>query len=225
MDSFAERIDVYLAAGYAYTKASGVGQLSFNTSVGYEDMKSRNSLAARNTITDTSDDRTSATRVNLDRAVWRKNRADSFRAVFGNYEDNDELDLDYRVGLGAGLGRYFIDTHRSRLFGIAGLQAITEKNRTETGAATNEDVELFLNAGFALWKFTSPELDLDLNLSLYPSITDSGRLRSDTNLRLRWELMDDLFWDITAWASTDNQADKTGRSKDYSITTGIGWEY
>lgn len=228
-DSFAERLDVYLSAGFSYSKASGVGQVSFNTDVGYEDEHSRNTLTARTDITRTDEDETSSTRINVNRAVWRENRSDAFRAIFANYEDNDELELEYRLGAGGGFGRFFIDTHRSRLAGLAGLQVITEKPRDDgsPGAETssNQDIELIINASFAAWNFTTPELDLDFNFFLYPSLTDAGRVRSDSNLRLRWELVEDLYWDITAWASTDNESENSDRGADYSITTGIGWEY
>ena len=84
---------------------------------------------------------------------------------------------------------------------------------------------MILSANYAFWKFTTPEMDIDLKFSLYPSLTDSGRVRSDSNLRIRWEIIEDLYWDITAWATTDNEAENSDRDVDYSITTGIGWEY
>lgn len=228
-DSFAERLDVYLSAGYTYSKASGVTQLTFNTQVGYEDENSQNSFTARTDITDTDDGSTSSNRLDIQRSVWRENRSDSFRATFANYEDNDELGLDYRIGVGGGIGRFFIDTHQSRLSGLAGLQVITEKplndGSGEADTSTNQDIELILTGNYAFWKFTTPELDIDFSFTLYPSLTDSGRVRSDSNLRIRWEMIEDLYWDITAWASTDNKSENDDGNVDYSITTGIGWEY
>lgn len=221
-DSIAERIDVYLSAGYSYTKASSVGQVSFNTQVSYEDKTSRNTLTARTDLTETDTQSTSSTRMDINRALWTERRPGMFRTVFGNYEDSDELGLDYRIGAGGGLGKYFIDTHKTRFFGTGGLQVITE---APLEGGSNQEVEMFLNASFATWKFTTPELDMDLRFTLYPSLTDWGRVRSESNLRIRWELIEDLYWDITAWASTDNQLESSDREVDYSITTGIGWEY
>ncbi|QFU75654.1 DUF481 domain-containing protein [Halioglobus maricola] len=221
-ETFIDRLDVYLSGTYGYTNASGVTQLAFNTEVSYEDEKSRNTLSARSEITETDEGSTSSTRINVNRGVWRLNRSDAFRTTFVNYEDNDELDLAYRIGVGAGLGRYVLDSHRTRLVGSGGLQVITEKN---LGAETNQDVEAFFNLTYATWKFTTPELNVDLNFTLYPSVTDLGRLRSDSSLRLRWEMIEDLSWDITAWATSDNQVEDSDSYWDYSITTGIGWEF
>jgi hypothetical protein len=218
-DSLLDRLDVYLSAGYSYSKASDVGETNFTTAVSYEDERSRVGFNGRTVLTNKDDQTTYHNRYDLTRSLWR-DRSDFFRSLGVTYEDNDELDLDHRVSLGAGLGRYFIDTHRSRLLGIAGLQVTTENS---AGSGETQNVELFATSDFALWQFNTPELDLNLRFNLYPSLTESGRLRSDTDLILRWEIVKDLFFDISAWATTDNQAESDAQV-DYGITTGLGWE-
>ncbi len=221
-DNFLDRLDIYLSTTFSYTKATNLGQLSFNTAVSYEDETSRTSLNGRTDLVRTNEDDSNSSRYDIDRWSWRKNRSDSFRSIFANYEDNDELGLERRIGAGAGIGRYWRDTHKTRFTGSVGLQVITE---SITGAKTNQDVELYLSTTFSTWKFNTPELDIDVTFNLYPSLTDSGRVRTDGNLRIRWELIEDLFWDVTAWMTTDNQTDSDSGTTDYSISTGIGWEY
>lgn len=220
-EDFWKRIDVYLSSTFAYTKASDVRQLTVNTQVTYEDERSLNSLSGRTDFTNTSGSDTHSTRADIGRRVWRENRSDAFRTYIGSYESNDKLDLDYRIGVGAGVGRYFIDTNRTHVTGGIGLQVINERS---AGSDTKQDVEMVLNATYAAWQFHTPELNVDLSFSLYPSVTDIGRLRSDSNLRLRWEIVEDLFWDITAWATSDNQSGD-GSTWDYAVTTGVGWSY
>jgi hypothetical protein len=220
-DSFMERLDVYLATTFSYTRASNLGQIALNTEVSYENENSRNTLTGRSDIVDSQNERSQSSRFDINRATWTSDRAHAYRAFFGNYEDNDELGLTRRIGIGAGVGRYFIDTHRSRLTGTAGLQLISERF---TGQDTNQDIEMFLSTEYALWQFSSPEVRVDLSFNLYPSLTDSGRVRTDGNLRIRWEIISDLYWDITSWVTTDNQAEGDN-SIDYAITTGVGWSY
>lgn len=215
-----DRLDVYFSAGYSYTRASSIAQSSINTKMSYENEKSRNTLTGRASLTDSADQSTSSSRVDLDRAVWTS-RKNVFRSSFGNYESNDELDLDYRVGVGAGLGTIFIDTYRNRLVGIAGLQVITEQDK---GGDSDQNLELYLSGRYLAWRLDSPELDLDFGLNIYPSLTDRGRIRSGSDLRLRWELIEDLFFDITAYGTYDSKAEsKSGL--DYGVTTGLGWEF
>lgn len=218
-DTFVERIDIYFSATFSYTKATSIGQAAANTTIGYEDEKSTNNFTARTDISRTDDDETSSTDINFTRNTWTENRSSVFRSLFASYETNDELALTRRIGVGAGLGRYFIDTHSNTLTGTTGLQVITEDNE---GADSDQELELFFNTSYSMWKFSSPEMDILLGVDLYPSVTEFGRVRSSTNLRIRWELVKDLYWDVTAWATTDNDS-ATGSSTDYAITTGIGW--
>ena len=219
-DEFLDQFDIYFAAGYSYTRASSVAETSVNTTITYENQDSLNTLTGRATMTDSDNETTSASKVDLDRAVWTDHRH-VFRSTFANYETNDELELEHRVGVGAGLGRFFVETYQKRLAGVAGLQVITEKSKA-TGE--DQDLELYLSSRFQAWRFNTPELNLDFVLNLYPSLTDSGRLRSSSDLRLRWELIEDLFFDITAYGSYDNKAE-ANNDIDYGVTTGLGWEY
>jgi hypothetical protein len=218
--SFKDRIDIYLSLGYSYTKASSLGQTSFNTDMKYEDEKTRNSLTGRLTVTDTDDDVTRSSRIDLSRSVWT-DRQDTYRILLGSYEQNDELALDYRFSVGAGLGRHFTDSHKSTWTGAVGLQVLTEKSLL---GDTQESVEGILNTQYATWKFSTPELHFKFGLTIYPSITESGRVRGDTDIKFRWEIIEDLFWDITAFGSYDNEAAEDSQF-DYGITTGVGWTY
>ena len=193
--------------------------VKYLSEVGYEDEFTRSSLSGRTIITRTDDDTTYHNRYDLGRRLW-KDRSKFFRTFGVTYEDNDELELDHRISVGAGDGRYWLDTHRTRFLGSAGLQVTNEK---PTGGDRTENVEIFLSTDYALWQFSAPELDLNLRFNLYPSVTESGRIRSDSDLILKWEIVEDLFFDITAWATTDNEAE-SDRQVDYGVTTGIGWE-
>ena len=219
-DSWIDRIDIYLSAGYSYTKASSVAQTTLNTDISYEDENTRNALTGRTTLTDTETDVTNSTKWDLSRTVWT-DRSKLFRTFYGRFETNDELALDSRYTGGAGLGRYFIDTQKLRWTGTAGLQVLTEQS---TGGERQESVEAFLSTSFAAWKFDTPELDLDLKFNVYPSLSESNRVRADTDIRIRWELVEDLFWDITAFGTYDNKAG-TDHEIDYGVTTGVGWKY
>jgi hypothetical protein len=216
-----DRIEVYLSAQYNYTKASSVQSATLNTEISYEDEQSQSKLTGRITNTETNEDDTSSSRVDLSRRIWT-NRAEVFRLLYGNYESNDELGLDRRIAGGIGIGKFYIDTNKNRLVGAVGLQGVTERKVDVSG--DEQSVELFLGGEYAAWRFDTPEMDISLNGALYPSITESGRWRADTDIRIRWELIEDLFWDLSAWGTYDNEAD-SGNEFDYGIATGIGWEY
>jgi len=219
-DSLLDRIDIYLSAGYSYNKASSVAQTTLNTDISYEDENTRNALSGRITLTDTETNITNSTKWDLSRDVWT-DRSQFYRTFYGRFEKNDELALDSRYTAGGGLGRYWIDTQKLRWVGSAGIQVLTEKS---TDGERQESAEAFLSTSFSAWRFDTPELDLELKFNLYPSLSETKRVRADTDIRIRWELVEDLFWDITAFATYDNKAG-TDHEIDYGITAGIGWKY
>ncbi|WP_439102134.1 DUF481 domain-containing protein [Congregibacter sp.] len=222
-ESFVDRIDIYVAANYAFTKASGVAQTEFRTDISYEDEETLNALTSRVTVSDTDEESTASSRISLSRKVWT-DRAANYRLVFGGFESNDELGLDYRVALGAGLGRYFVESPRSELIGSVSVQGLEERS---IGGDTQESLEGVLTLGYSRWRFDSPELKLKLDASLYPSLTENGRIRADTSATLRWEMISDLFWDFSAWGSYDNstvEIDAAGEF-DWGVTTGVGWSF
>ncbi|WOJ94341.1 DUF481 domain-containing protein [Congregibacter variabilis] len=222
-ETFIDRIDIYVAANYAFTKASGVAQTELRADVSYEDEKTLNAFTSRVTVSDTDEEATSSSRINVSRKAW-VDRAANYRLVFGGYESNDELGLDYRLSLGAGMGRYFVETPRSELIGSMSLQGLEERS---IGGDTQESIEGVLTLGYSRWRFDSPELKLKFDASVYPSLTESGRVRADSTATLRWEMISDLFWDFSAWGSYDNstvEVDAAG-SFDWGVTTGVGWSF
>jgi len=218
-----DRLDIYTSLSFAYTRATNVATSELKADVSYEDERSLNRLTGRSTVSNTQEETSSSQRLNLSRQLWT-DRANYFRLLSGGFESNDELGLDRRFTVGAGLGRYFIDSQRSTLSGSVSLRALQEFG--EEGENT-QSLESEFAVDYGVWRFDSPDLDLRYNLSLFPSLTESGRLRGETELRLRWEIYRDLFWDVSAWASFDNQTldENADRATDWGLTTGVGWEF
>ena len=56
--------------------------------------------------------------------------------------------------------------------------------------------------------------------------TDSGRLRTQLDVNLRWELINDLFWDLNYYNTYDSDPPSGAEStSDYGIVTSIGWSF
>lgn len=219
-DNLNDRLDIRLGAGYSYTKASDVATFSLTSELGYEDEKGITSLDGRTIHTDNAGDSSDSNRYKISREMWTS-RPQVIRWFDGSYEDNEELDLEYRYTLGFGYGRAFVDTNKMAMVGYLGLQAAMEQDHLSEKL---DSVEGVLGVAYSLWRFDTPELDLELDFTLYPGITESGRLRGNTDIRWSWELVEDLFWDISGWASYDNAA-QGGSDTDYGVTTGVSWEY
>ncbi len=219
-ETFADRINIRLGIGYSYAKAADVGAFSFTSEFGYENERGITDLTGRTSRTDQDGGSVGSNRYSLSRQIWTR-REQVIRWFDLSYEDNDELDLDYRFTGGLGLGKAIVDTNRQSLIAFLGIQAAIEES---FGSEKFNSVEGVFGGTYALWRYDTPEVELAMDATIYPGITESGRWRGNGNLRLSWELIEDLFWDITAWTTYDNQS-QSGSDTDYGVSTGLGWTY
>lgn len=218
--TISDRFDIRLGIGYSYAKAADVGSITAYSELSYEDRRGITRLDGRTSKTRQDGGSIGSNRYSIARQIWTK-RKQVVRWFDGSYEDNDELQLDYRYTAGFGLGKAFVDTNRQSLIAFLGIQGATERSLL---ADRIDSLEGVFGATYSLWRFDTPELDLETDLTFYPGITESGRWRGNANIRLSWELVEDLFWDVTAWGTHDNRS-QSGTDTDYGITTGIGWTY
>jgi len=138
-------------------------------------------------------------------------------------DQNDELGLDLRAMAGGTLGRYLVHTN-SQQFGLAAGLGLAREELSD-GQET-DSVELILGLDYHAFRFDDPELDLSADLTIFPSLTVSGRVRGQASVRLRYELINDLFAELTLTESFDSEPLSVGAEKiDYNITTSIGYTF
>ena len=216
-----------MSLGYSYTQATSTAQSEIKANLSYEDEDSVNSLSGRYTLSDTDTEVAKSSRLDISRRTWSPRRQEIFRDVYGSHETNDQLGLEGRYLGGVGLGQYFIDTHGQRLSGIVGVQILTE-DTVDTIEDQSEDsdqsIEGSLAIEYSMWRFNTPELFLDTSAAVFPSLTNSGRVRGQADISLKWELIEDLFWEVSGWGTYDNEAE-SDKQYDYGISTGVGWTY
>jgi len=146
-----------------------------------------------------------------------------FWAGVGTIERNDELGIDLRSLAGAGYGRYLVQTGRTLWSATGGLGVVNEQRAGDENAATS--LEGFLNTEFEYFTYDSPKTSLATSLTLFPGLTDSGRLRGNFELALRRELVSDLFLEVSFYNSYDSRPPVQGRTNDYGIVTSVGYTF
>jgi hypothetical protein len=71
--------------------------------------------------------------------------------------------------------------------------------------------------------------DISTHITLYPSLTESGRYRLEWDFKYRQEIITDIFVSLSGWYSFDNKApigvDTTVRQDDYGLVTSLGWDF
>lgn len=221
-ETFRERWDVDLSAGYRFTKASDIEQLNFGVSATYTTERRRNTFAGELIGSDDSEGE-DITRWTVDLGSRRLRNNRWFTGYTGTLESNDGLDLDLRTSLGVGIGRSVWQTNTLNLGLIGGILASREEI---AGVGKSETtIEGLLAAEFELFRYAEPEIDLTTGLNAYPNLSDWGRIRLEYDLTLRWELLNDFFWELKFYDSFDSDpvAEDSDRN-DYGIVTGVVWD-
>ncbi len=136
---------------------------------------------------------------------------------------NDELDLNLRSLIGAGLGRYWLQSSNRAFSTLGGLVFTSEAFE---GEQRQENVEAMLQAQYEFFHFDNPDVDLSGQVTLFPSLTVSGRVRSELSLKARYELVKDLYFELSYIRSQDNQPpNDDAEQNDWSLTSSLGYKF
>lgn len=134
------------------------------------------------------------------------------------------MGLNLRTSIGLGLGRYLQQTNSSEFGLIAGVIGTSET--LEGDVSSQENIEGLLALDYSRYIYDDPMLDLSSRLSIFPSITESGRMRAQFDINLRWEMFADLLWDLSYYNTYDsNPASGSESTNDYGVVTSIGWSF
>jgi hypothetical protein len=216
-----ERIDLTVGAGYTYVKASDVTTANVYADADYVSDERVSSVDLAYNLNDDGDETTTSSRLTGQHKKLRPKREYLF--VLGQAEQNDELDVDLRALFGGGYGKYFVQSNRRKWLGAGGLGVVYEESGD---GESNAELEGILQTTYEDFLYDTPKIDLSLNLYVFPGITDFGRVRSNYDLQLRKEFIEDLFLDLTLGGSYDSDPTSDDAAKtDYSVTTGVSYDF
>jgi hypothetical protein len=217
------RLNGNITAGFNFTQASNIRQGNFGLNLNFR-TELRNLRFSANAANSGSDSTVTSERADV---TYQFNRlwADRwFTTGVGSLTQNDELGIDLRTSVGAGGGRYLIQSNQTMLSLEGGIMLSRENLAGEASAA--DTVEAYGALRWDWFRYDSPVLDLSSNLEVYPNLSDTGRVRGDFDIRLRWEVIEDLFWELKFYDSYDNRPGTVGASEnDYGITTSLGYSF
>ena len=219
--SFKDRLDGSFDLGYSYTKSTASEQLSLDFDVSHSDRRRRWSLSGSALQSTTRDSASNSANLGAEFRRLRANRW--FWAGTVTFEKNDELGLDLRTLVGGGVGRYIIQSNSQELGLFSGLAAAEE--RFQDGDSQTS-AELVFGLSYDLFYFDSPKVDISTQLSAFPSLTVSGRVRASAELSFSYEIVKDLYAQLTFANDYDNKPQSLGAAEnDYSVVTSLGFTF
>jgi len=219
---FWRTLDGSLSLGFQATKATEVVQMSFMGNAERRTRKTRSNVDLRIAISSTSEQPTTKNNslgFSNDWFLGHRNAAGGSL----QFQQNDELGIDFRTLVGANASRSIVQALRQRLIASAGLSLNREN---VAGGDENSSVELMFSVDWSIYKYKSPKTTFYFKWFVYPSVTERGRYRSQLDTSLRQELVKDFFLDFTGIYSYDSDPpNEDASSDDYSITAGLGWTF
>jgi hypothetical protein len=219
-DSFANRLDGSVSSGFSYVKASEVLQVNLNGTIEYLARKNQVILAYDGILT--KDPQSGSSQRQNGNVTFRRVLPDNwFMLSQFTAESNSELQLDLRTSLGLGGGKSIVKTNFSHLYAALGLQG----NRENSQGEHQVNLEGILGAGYSVFIYDDPEVSFNLTATAYPSLNDPGRVRSDVDSSLKWEVFNDFYLKWTFYYSFDSKPLSGSTEKtDWAITL-VGFEY
>ena len=219
---FLQRLDGSFDLGGSYTKSSGIGELYFDASTQYRRpaYMYAASFATNLTRQPGADD---TSRYSTDVTYTRFRNNGWLVSALGLFESNRELGFTFR-GTGAGtLGRYVVRTQHAELLAAGGL-SIGRETPVDADMVTN--VDALITSGLSVFTYDYPTTRIDFGILIFPSLDTPGRVRVNTDLKFKREILKDFFISVTGYDAYDNRpTSSSGTKHDFGVSLSFGWSY
>lgn len=217
--AFWNRVSAHIDLGVKVTKANNFRQLSVQSAIGYladkwsTDMYYDDLFSSQDSISDTR----------------RKDGGINYRFFLPNdwyafpeltYLSNTEQALKSRVTTKLGVGKFFVRSNSTYWGASAGVSVLRERFSNDTDSRTSS--ELFVSTEVNL--FDVGDISLLSNITVYPSLTESKRVRSDFKLDAKYDFLSDFYVKFNFTLNYDNQPAVAGKDTDYIYGISFGWE-
>jgi putative salt-induced outer membrane protein YdiY len=218
-NAFWSRFGGFVELGFQYAKANNAVAFNFAARADYRSDKWASALHLDSRLQD-QDDAEGFRRNQGTLELYRLLPGNWGVGAFSQLEQNQQLDLDLRLLLGLVGGRNFLKTNRVDWQWALGLLS----NREEfTGLEANTSAEALLSTRFHWFTYGDLENDLETSLLVYPSLTESGRVRIDFDVSYRQDLFGDLYFRLSFYDQFDSKPPEGANENDLGTTLALGW--
>lgn len=218
--NFWSNLDASLSLGYNFAKANNLSQYSVRSNLGYRTRGWSASTSYNHIVSSQSDVlRTQRLDANLVYRHYFKRKWFGLGEV--NWLSNTAQNINLRTLSKLGVGRYLLRTN-SMYWGLQTGVSYNNENFNVAGQDnSNTSSEAFLGTEANLYDIG--DLSFLSRVVVYPSITESGRLRTDLNFDIKYNLPLDFFINFGLSLNYDNQPVQTTTKADYIFQTTFGW--
>jgi hypothetical protein len=137
-----------------------------------------------------------------------------------HFQQDDELELDWRTVVGGGVGRWLVDSSEMELSVEGGLNYNGESYASAEG--TDHSAEVFGGVDWN-WSPTGPTaatVDARTEVSL-----ERKRIRLEFEAKLRRDIFWNLYWSVRAFDDFDSDPPEDRHRSAFGLAIGVGWSF
>jgi hypothetical protein len=222
-NGFWKRLSGNASLGYSYSRSSNIGRLNFDANVKF---KAKNVEVNNGFSTILTSDGTNWYTERANAQTMASYLFTSRLTAFSlfNYQKNLELGIQRRFQEGLGVGYKLLVKSILQASAMTGI--VVNQEKSTSGNSISGLYELPILFQFQLYKFTNPNITINLSQTGYVGITQKGRFREDGQLSVNWEIISDMNVGFTFYNNYDNQPPvQSSRKTDYSIAFTLGYKF
>lgn len=223
-DKFLQRLDGKVDLGFNYAKSNDNLQFNFGSSITYRESKNETNLQLNSVISHSSKDTLASKKQDAVLEFLRKLKNSYYIASNIGWQANTQLGLNNRFSFRGGGGKIFISDNHRRLLTGTGLSFNLEQSNQSTEYKTN--LEALVVIQYKQFRYSSPKVSIDAGYTIFPNLSEWGRLRMDIQLNAKVEIFKDFNVGISFYDLYDNRPPAGAASKnDFGINFTIGYEF
>ena len=223
--SFRRRFNGTISTGIQYSKGNETAQYNIASEVEYPRERWSGQASLNSSFASSSGASSIATRNQGDVSVKRLLRWNNwFYSGTGDFLQSSVQGINLQTTLGAGIGRYLINSNQASLYLLGGLAWQNASYDTHIAGQQAQNAASALVSG-ELKVFRFKKTDLDVSLVVLPGISEPGRVRTYTNASYYIKFLGDLRWNLSFYGNWDNQPPQTLAGSDYGTSSGLSWTF
>jgi len=215
-------LDGSLSAGFSYAKSSDIGQVNLSSNVHYATNK-LDYLLSLNMNASIDSSKFSRDREDAGIFVAYNTGPAWFAAASFNYQRNIELSIARRYQELIGGGNKLFVRPNWVLLASSGLAFNQEKSTA--GVASGLLLEVPLSLRFNFFKYRQPNIQISSTQTMFFSLSQSGRVRFNSNTSFSWELVRNFRLNINPYLNYDNQPPEGSSNYDYGTSVGLTFTF
>ncbi len=223
-DKFLLRMSGDVSLGFNYAKSSDIYTFNFAGNTTYRVPKRELTFRLNTVITKSGEDSAAAKKKDISLGYMRRFENSFYAGSQLAWQQNTELGLKSRFSLNGVAGKIpIINNHRRLLTGV-GLSLNEEQSNESNTYKTN--LESLATIQFKEFRYSFPKLSIDALYTIFPSLTDWGRLRMEFQLNTSVEVFKDFNVGLSFYDSYDNRPPEGAASKnDFSFNFTITYKF